>query len=96
MGQRPSPFFSGLGWAGSGPAPPNPEIFGSSPAHADPYLKPSSVKFVLTELLYWQSPDLEFTEKKGGSLQLQGTETRSRFIVVASRRFLMLGNKIKL
>ena len=37
MGQRPSPFFSGLGWAGSSPAQPNPEIFGSSPAHADPY-----------------------------------------------------------
>ncbi len=37
MGQWPSPFFSGLGWAGSGPAQPNPEIFGWSPAHADPY-----------------------------------------------------------
>ncbi len=39
MGQRPSPCFSGLGWAGSGPAQLNPEIFGSSPAHADPYDK---------------------------------------------------------
>ncbi len=38
MGQWPSPFFSGLGWAGSGPAHPNPEIFGWSPAHADPKL----------------------------------------------------------